>query len=404
MGELIGGAYKSDYSGDYIDDALNKSACFKRGVSGTNSVVVGNTSSNSASGNYSLAQGNGTTASNRSAHAEGAGTAASGPDSHAEGNGCYADGSASHAEGLQTTAAGSYAHSEGDNTYAQGNASHAEGYGTRTDGRAQHVFGEYNEYDENETDRKTQRGDFVEMVGCGSSSLNRSNARTLDWDGNEKLKGGLYIDMDTSTADLDNAKRVIAAGNIARAFYETSWSVGDYCIRNGTLYLCIIPHAGAWDASHFTAVSVGDELNNRMIEDTDNPGCFFRWVTVNGTAVKEWWNPPLADGTEYRTTERFEGDVVYQQLVNLGSAGSAGTQTLNHGISNIGNTISCLGYLTSISNPPKKFVAPRDNYWETPLPIEALHFGKFTATSVDVLVGSKWASRDLMALLKYTKS
>ena len=42
---------------------------------------------------------------------------------------------------------------------------------------------------------------------------------------------------------------------------SASYAVGAYVIYDGALYLCTTAHTGAWDASHFTAVTVGDELS-----------------------------------------------------------------------------------------------------------------------------------------------
>ena len=45
----------------------------------------------------------------------------------------------------------------------------------------------------------------AEIVGNGTSDSDRSNARVLDWDGNERLKGWLYVDCN---ADSSGGKRV----------------------------------------------------------------------------------------------------------------------------------------------------------------------------------------------------
>ena len=50
-------------------------------------------------------------------------------------------------------------------------------------------------------------------------------------------------------------------------------------------------------------------------EDKNYPGCYYR--TVNG--VTEWINPPMVVGTEYRTTEQWNGKVVYTILVDCGA-------------------------------------------------------------------------------------
>ena len=94
-----------------------------------------------ASGNYSHAEGQGTTASGYNSHAEGCGTVASGGYSHAEGNCTTVSGDYSHAEGENTTASGTYAHSEGYCSTASGNCSHAEGAGTSASESYAHAEG-----------------------------------------------------------------------------------------------------------------------------------------------------------------------------------------------------------------------------------------------------------------------
>ena len=133
-------------------------------------------------GHCSFAEGGYTEASGYYSHAEGSSTEASGYYSHAEGSSTVASGSASHAEGSSTLASGSASHAEGDYTKASGYASHAEGTGTIASGDSQHVFGKYNIPDTDDT--------YVEIVGRGGDSdTSRSNARTLDWSGNEWLAG-----------------------------------------------------------------------------------------------------------------------------------------------------------------------------------------------------------------------
>lgn len=142
-------------------------------------------------GKYAHAEGSGTSASGEASHAEGAGTYANGAQSHAEGGGTHADGAQSHAEGAATSASGHQSHAEGSNTSASGLNSHAEGSYTIANHLAQHVFGEYNIADDS-TATTSNRGNYVEIVGNGSSST-RSNARTLDWSGNEVLAGKLTV-------------------------------------------------------------------------------------------------------------------------------------------------------------------------------------------------------------------
>lgn len=109
-----------------------------------------------------------------------------------------ANGYCSFAEGYETVAHGVAAHSMGKETIAHGNYSVAEGLGTSAKYRSQHVFGEYNiiESTSGVSNFESTRGTYVEIVGNGEED-DESNARTLDWNGNEKLAGSLTLGMDT---------------------------------------------------------------------------------------------------------------------------------------------------------------------------------------------------------------
>ena len=175
-----------------------------------------------ANGNSSHAEGNGSKSNGDYSHAEGALTIASGSNSHAEGAGTKASNTSSHAEGDTTVASGDNgSHAEGYHTTSEGRNSHSEGRYTVANHRSQHVFGEYNEADPSSS-VKTARGNYVEIVGKGADDANRSNARTLDWNGNETLAGGLKLHTNQDAATL-NVSSSIAAG----ATYDfTSYSDG----------------------------------------------------------------------------------------------------------------------------------------------------------------------------------
>lgn len=158
-----------------------------------------------ASGSYSHAEGYNCTASKSYSHAEGINTTASGDPSHAEGGSTTASGRYSHAEGSETHATGQYSHAEGRSTTASGEDSHAEGYYTIASKKSQHVGGENNVEDPSGT--STTRGLYAEIIGNGTGTNARSNARALDWDGNEYLMGDLYVGCN---ADSTNGKKIIA--------------------------------------------------------------------------------------------------------------------------------------------------------------------------------------------------
>ena len=215
-------------------------------ATGESSHAEGN--STTASGSYSHAEGDVTVASAAGAHAEGRRTQAVHQGAHAEGIDTIARWAA-HAEGESTQANGQWSHAEGVNTKANMAAAHAEGEGTIANATSSHVVGKYNaadsydnwiawaantEYSVGDKVKKTQtinneetvvgyicktansdatfdvqhwdldsnHMNFVEIVGNGYNELDDtthqevrhgSNARALDWDGNEYLAGDVYV-------------------------------------------------------------------------------------------------------------------------------------------------------------------------------------------------------------------
>lgn len=156
-------------------------------------------------------------------------------NSFAEGNHTIASGTNSHAEGYFTTASGNGSHAENNSTIASGLNSHAQGFRTIANANSQHVMGRYNIEDDysswqewvantsyvvgdkvKRTSGNTVYGyicriansdasfttynwssdtqkNYAEIVGNGTANNVRSNARALDWDGNERLMGDVYV-------------------------------------------------------------------------------------------------------------------------------------------------------------------------------------------------------------------
>lgn len=164
------------------------------------------TRQNTASGDYS--------------HAEGVSNTASGTRSHVEGYNNTASGIDTHAEGQHTTATGSGTHTEGYSTTASGNNSHAEGIGTYASGNYQHVSGKYNILDNSST--------YAVIVGNGTASNARSNALTLDWSGNLEAAGDV---KNGNGVSLDGMNKVSTL-----AVDLTSWSTDTTSQSGSTLY------------------------------------------------------------------------------------------------------------------------------------------------------------------------
>lgn len=193
-----------------LSNKMNKS-----NPSGTGSFSL-NRKSGTTYGQYSFAEGYDGTASGDYSHAEGYNTTASGKYSHAEGWKTIASGMYSHAEGgNSTTASGSYAHAEGHNSKALGSGSHAEGNGCIAKGEYSHAEGLANiatsqgqhaqgKYCIEDTGHK-----YAHIVGNGTALNFRSNAHTLDWDGNAWYSGDVYVGSTSGTNKDEGSRKLI---------------------------------------------------------------------------------------------------------------------------------------------------------------------------------------------------
>lgn len=177
-----------------------------------------------ASGGYSHAEGYGTKAYGEANHAEGISTTAYSEASHAEGHSTTASGNGSHAEGYRTKASGKYSHAEGSRTESSGENSHAEGNETTASGSCSHVegsrtiAGSYCQHVQGRYNIADNDNKYSHIVGNGSSDEARSNAHTLDWDGNAWYAGDVIVggtsqddenaikltDISNTTADLQS--------------------------------------------------------------------------------------------------------------------------------------------------------------------------------------------------------
>lgn len=156
--------------------------------------------SGTAIGSYSTALGYNTTASGAfGSYAEGASTTASGNQSHAE--------------GLWTEATAMSSHAEGRYTIASGSGSHTEGFFTIAASDNQHAQGEYNIEDTTNT--------YAHIVGNGNSDA-RSNAHTLDWNGNAWFSGDIYVGSNSGTNKDEGSKRLARVDEIPTITAQTT--------------------------------------------------------------------------------------------------------------------------------------------------------------------------------------
>ena len=202
-GEGNGAEIFNDYTNNTASGREAHSEGYSTTASGMRSHAEGQSTTASAQATH--AEGYNSQATATAAHAEGYYTEATGKYSHAEGymskaeqqyahaEGYYgtADGEASHAEGYSTWASGEASHAEGSTTTASGEYSHAEGFYVTAAGRCQHVQGKYNIIDEDASGNPLNT--YAHIVGNGTSNTKRSNAHTIDWDGNAWFAGDIFV-------------------------------------------------------------------------------------------------------------------------------------------------------------------------------------------------------------------
>lgn len=142
--------------------------------SGANSIIIGNGNYSEASGNRSVAEGDGTKARSFNAHAEGEYTIADGQQSHAEGT----------------------------NTRANGHSSHAEGEGTVANNRGEHASGRYNISRSDSSPSETT----VFTVGNGENNFSSGELRHNAFE--VRQNGDIYI-ADTNASGAFYEKPMI---------------------------------------------------------------------------------------------------------------------------------------------------------------------------------------------------
>lgn len=146
-----------------------------------------------------------------------------GKNSTAEGISATASGMYSHAEGASNTASGTCSHAEGMNTTASSDASHAEGFSTTASGVYQHVQGRYN----------IANSTYAHIVGNGSNDTERSNAHTLDWNGNGWFSGDVYVGS-TSGRNRDEGSKKLATEEYVNNNLAIKTISEDIAFVNGT--------------------------------------------------------------------------------------------------------------------------------------------------------------------------
>lgn len=217
---------------DHDLTVINSISMNRRGAIGTYSTALGgscvatghssfaNGLACEATGAYSTAVGKGSfatgeaglstglmTTAGREAFSNGRYSEATGRGSLATGNSTKATGQYSVAEGQSTTASSNYSHASGLGSVAKDTGAYAEGNYTIASSSYQHVQGKFNIEDASET--------YAHIVGNGTSTSVRSNAHTLDWNGNAEYRGDVIANGCSSTGtpvSLINIANLIGDG------------------------------------------------------------------------------------------------------------------------------------------------------------------------------------------------
>ena len=217
-----------------------------------------------AIGHSSHSEGDGTWSGNNASHSEGVVTSARGYGSHSEGvsnhstissgiricgidasgDGSHAEGYASNSSSISITASGTGSHAEGyvDNssgdTIAAGNGSHAQNYGTRALSNYQTALGKCNVADSNNT--------YAVIVGNGTADNARSNALTIDWNGN--------VECGNVECGNVNGTATQSTGTLASSDNQTA--LGKYNVSDANSTYAIIVGNGTDDSARSNALTL----------------------------------------------------------------------------------------------------------------------------------------------------
>lgn len=138
----------------------------------------------------------------------------------------------------------------------------------------------------------------------------------------------------------------------------------------------VLPQSG-----DYTAAMVGSAPAQN---DSDYSGCYYR---MNG-AAKEWINPPMQLGVEYRTAGRYNSKPVYAKAISFGQAPNATYKDVSHGIENFSQLVSYTGMMGGA------------NLIETP----ALDSIQINVSNIRITTNTDVSASYVYLVLRYTKT
>ena len=123
-----------------------------------------------------------------------------------------------------------------------------------------------------------------------------------------------------------NMNQLVQEDMITDAYSSSStYSVGDYCIYENTLYKCTtaISTAEEWNSAHWSAVTVADEINARVKKSGDT---MTGNLKMESNSV-EWKETNYGD--KFRIIPDFNGAGSSNRLLVQSTVGDAGTDPTN---------------------------------------------------------------------------
>ena len=184
-----------------------------------------------------------------------------------------ASGYAAFAEGLQTSASGDHSHAEGAYTIASSDYQHVQGILNVED--AEH--------------------EYLHIVGNGNGYNNqgfRSNAHTLDWEGNAWFSGDVYVGSNSGTNKDGGSKKLVTVDEMNAAI-GTGGSGGASNVIMSETEPSNLPEGAFWDMI-MTEIEPPKDMFKYTVTLTNGTG--YTVVSAGGSAS------PVYGGSSYSFT------------------------------------------------------------------------------------------------------